>query len=189
MRKSKAYSAHYLIVPGVGGSGPDHWQSQWQTALVGRRVEQDDWHAPDLDRWTARLSQVLSESLYPPIVVAHSFGCLVAVEVARQTPERIAALFLAAPADPARFGIEQRLPRTPVGVPSRLIASENDPWLSLENARVWAGRWGSDFINAGQVGHINPASGHGDWPDGLRALARLARPVYARGGTLPSPLA
>jgi predicted alpha/beta hydrolase family esterase len=37
-----------LILPGLGNSGPDHWQSHWERGDAAcRRVEQDDWDAPD----------------------------------------------------------------------------------------------------------------------------------------------
>jgi predicted alpha/beta hydrolase family esterase len=36
--------ADLLIVPGLGGSGPDHWQTRWEQKLsTARRVEQSDW--------------------------------------------------------------------------------------------------------------------------------------------------
>jgi uncharacterized protein len=33
-----------LVIPGLGGSGPEHWQTRWEGRLsTARRVEQDDW--------------------------------------------------------------------------------------------------------------------------------------------------
>ena len=44
----KTSEADILIVPGWLNSGPDHWQSRWERNLkTARRIEQDDWHAPD----------------------------------------------------------------------------------------------------------------------------------------------
>ena len=41
-----------LIVPGLTGSGPDHWQTRWQERLkTARRVEQDDWDRPQRAAW------------------------------------------------------------------------------------------------------------------------------------------
>jgi predicted alpha/beta hydrolase family esterase len=54
-----------------------------------------------------------------------------------------------------------------------VIASANDPWVSLERAQYFAENWGSTFINIGDAGHINAASGHGEWPEGLRLLQQL----------------
>ena len=57
------------------------------------------------------------------------------------------------------------------------LASENDPYLPLPLARSLAGAWGSEFMNAGHAGHINVASGHGDWPEGEQLLGRLLMPL------------
>lgn len=36
-----------LIVPGIGDSGPGHWQTIWEAQHPHwRRVEQRDWHHP-----------------------------------------------------------------------------------------------------------------------------------------------
>src|SRR5260370_38119350 len=48
--------ADILFVPGLGNSGPDHWQTRWEQKLsTGRRVEQDNWERPSLEQWTRRI--------------------------------------------------------------------------------------------------------------------------------------
>ena len=42
-------------------------------------------------------------------------------------------------------------------------------------AREFAADWGSDFLPAGNAGHINAASGHGPWPEGLLMFAELMK--------------
>ncbi|RVB59940.1 alpha/beta hydrolase, partial [Mesorhizobium sp. M7A.F.Ca.CA.002.04.1.1] len=43
----KVRDADILIVPGYTNSGPDHWQSRWQSKLsTARRVEQAEWSKP-----------------------------------------------------------------------------------------------------------------------------------------------
>ncbi|HKU44709.1 MAG TPA: alpha/beta hydrolase, partial [Polyangiales bacterium] len=32
-----------LIIPGLGGSGPQHWQTRWEQLHGYRRVEQREW--------------------------------------------------------------------------------------------------------------------------------------------------
>ena len=54
---------------------------------------------------------------------------------------------------------------------SVLIASQTDPWASIESSRALAGDWGSEFVDAGESGRIDDQSGHGPWPDGLLKLA------------------
>ena len=36
--------------------------------------------------------------------------------------------------------------------------------------------WGSELIDLGEVGHLNPASGYGDWPQADEFIARLSAP-------------
>jgi hypothetical protein len=159
-----------LIVPGLGNSGPLHWQS-WLQSLHrdAVRVEQDDWNVPDLEAWAARLGRTLERAGDGPwLVAAHSFGCLAAARyLALQgaaANQRLAAVLLVAPADPDAFGVSDRLPQTRLAVPSTVIASQTDPWMSLQAARRWAQHWGSAWINLGDAGHINAASGHGPLP-------------------------
>jgi uncharacterized protein len=41
--------APVIIVPGLGGSEDDHWQTHLERSLPGAiRVHQDDWNGPDL---------------------------------------------------------------------------------------------------------------------------------------------
>lgn len=34
--------------------------------------------------------------------------------------------------------------------------------------------WGSELVDLGAVGHLNPASGYGEWPQALHLIARLS---------------
>ena len=159
-----------LIVAGLHGSEPEHWQSWWQMQDPNAvRVQQDDWHHPQLETWTQRLQETIAASQADKVwLVAHSFGCLISVKAALDNPQRIAGLFLVAPADPQRFGINTVELDEILPVPSFFVASNSDPYLSLHQAKLWAGIWGSQLINLGDVGHINVASGFGAWPKGLK---------------------
>lgn len=163
-----------LIVPGLNGSGPAHWQTWFQTLLPdARRVEQDDPDTPDLQRWVARVNEHIEAATGRVVLVAHSFGCLASVAAAARTPDRIAAALLVAPADPRKFGVGHLLPSTHLGFPSLVVASSTDPWVSLATARHWAGRWASRFIDAGDKGHINVDAGFGPWPEGFELYMAL----------------
>src|SRR5690242_8824011 len=88
-----------LIVPGLHGSGCAHWQSWWQAVVPdAQRVEQEDWSAPDLGAWTDRLLQAVARQPKPVWLVAHSFGCLTAVNAISQRSRNIAGAFLVAAA-------------------------------------------------------------------------------------------
>jgi uncharacterized protein len=186
MLRRNAERIRLLIVPGLHGSGPDHWQSWLQARSPGAlRVEQRDWSVADIGRWSARIGAALASDRQAQwIAVAHSFGCLALAHHALHDPAApVRAALLVAPADPRRFGCEDALPIGPLPFSSRLIGSRNDPWLQFEQARHWALRWHSDFIDLGAAGHINPASGYGRWP----AIARLVERERQRLAALARP--
>jgi hypothetical protein len=163
-----------LIVPGLSGSGPDHWQTWFERQLPNCiRVIQSDWEDPDLPRWSARLRRELNRAPGHVYIVAHSFGCLAAAQTAFDYRELVGGMMLVAPADPQRFGLEAVVPERPLGVPTVVVASTNDPWMSLKRAVEWADMWGAELINLGPAGHINVASGFGSWPRGLGILKAL----------------
>lgn len=175
-----------LIVPGLHGSGNTHWQSWLERRLpYSRRVEQPDWTSTDLDRWSAVLRQEVRLGLGKSLIIAHSFGCLAAIDVLRSGCPRIGAALLVAPADPTHFGIPDARLAARLSVPTILVASHNDPWMSFERATSWSQQLGCWLFDAGHAGHINVASGHGPWPDGLDLVAALARPGNPHFGALP----
>lgn len=163
-----------LIVPGLYGSGVDHWQSWFEKKIPDCvRVVQSDWSAPDLPRWSARLRRELNRVPGRVWIVAHSFGCLASVDVATDSSERIAGMMLVAPADPGRFGLQNVISSNVLGSHSIVVASTNDRWMSIDRAAAWSDAWGSQLINLGAVGHINVSSGHGPWPRGLDIYSSL----------------
>jgi predicted alpha/beta hydrolase family esterase len=168
-----------LLMPGLHGSGAQHWQSRWQHLYPAfERVVQDDWSDPQLVLWSRQLDLLRARDARPTLIVAHSFGCLATVHSIARAAGNVAALLLVAPADPDKFGVAAWLPQAALDCPSLMIASSDDPWISAPCAAQWAARWGSTFIDAGALGHINAESSLEDWPDGLarlQALAELAR--------------
>jgi len=188
-------SPRVLIVPGLGGSGPDHWQTVWQARLPGcARVAQRDWDRPDRELWLQGLRAAIEAADGSVVLVAHSLGCaLVAHAVARWrtlVARAVRGALLVAPADvdaPDRTPPETRrfapMPTARLPFPATVIASVDDPYVAIARAREFARAWDAAFIDAGAIGHINAASGLGDWPAGRRALDSL----FARHGTLGHP--
>lgn len=186
-----------VIVPGLHGSGPEHWQSWLEAEEPGaRRVSGIDWESPNLARWAAEVRREIDHAPGAVWLLAHSFGCLASVVAAADRPEKVAGALLVAPADPERFspfGLRDNnrpghsdslapwLPRTLLGLPSIVVASSNDPWVKLTVAAYWADQWGSRLLNVGFAGHINVDSGFGPWP---RVLA-LLRAMQAAHEHLP----
>ena len=168
-----------MLLPGLGNSGPDHWQSLWEAQdRRFTRVRQDDWDTPDLEAWTARVDDAIAAAP-GALVVAHSFGCLATMRRLSARSVDVAGALLVAPADPARLGLEP-FPLCQIPMPVIFVASENDPWLAFGKARYMARVLGARFVNAGEAGHINADSGHGAWPQGVRLLDRLLAAARAR---------
>ncbi|HQR02306.1 MAG TPA: alpha/beta hydrolase, partial [Ferruginibacter sp.] len=69
---------NYLIIPGLGTSGPQHWQTWFEsTGNNFTRVEQKEWDAPVCEDWIARIDKAISA--YDPatvVLIGHSLGCL-----------------------------------------------------------------------------------------------------------------
>jgi predicted alpha/beta hydrolase family esterase len=187
----RTYDVEILMVPGWTGSGPDHWQTRWQTRLkTSRRVEQDDWDVVDGAKWSARLLEAIAFAVKPVVLVAHSCGVpLVAHAAPRIADKKVVGAFLVAPSsedttaklpgmDPA-FAV---FPRDPLPFPSLLVASRNDRHCSYDEAGDLALAWGSTLIDAGEVEHLNTASGHGPWPEGAMRFGLFLKQL----GTAPA---
>src|SRR2546423_7050305 len=160
-----------LIIPGLHGSGPAHWQTwlqaHWPDAL---RVQQHDWAEPDLARWSRRIAETIAAQPDTPwVAVAHSFGCLaLAHHLAQRTQRGIAAALFVAPAEPERFGIADRLPQHDLGVPAEMLTSDTDPWMTAGSAARWARRWNARCTSLGDAGHVHVDSGHRPLPLALQ---------------------
>lgn len=165
-----------LVVPGLHGSGPGHWQTRWEHLFPWfERVEQETWDVPDLHVWSTRVGEALRQSSRPTLIIAHSFGCLATIHRASIEASHLAGTLLVAPADPGRFGVEELLRHRRMPCPSVVVGSLDDPWMEARRAARWADEWGCGLISAGAVGHINADSGLGDWEFGLRLLPLLAK--------------
>ncbi|MQT12537.1 RBBP9/YdeN family alpha/beta hydrolase [Segnochrobactrum spirostomi] len=171
-----------LILPGLNGSSHGHWQRHFVETRAGARiVEQRDWDRPERTEWVATLSAAILQEGRPVVLVAHSLAvALVAHLAATPIARHVAGALLVAPADvetPARTPEAVRnfapLPRGRLPFRSTLIASRDDPYMDQARARTLAEDWGSLFVDLGNAGHINAASGHGPWPEGLAHLDAL----------------
>lgn len=197
----KTSDIEILMVPGWSSSGPEHWQTRWERNLkTARRVEQSDWFHPRRDQWVGRLIGTIAkaQSDLPVVVIAHSLGVATLVHAARELPaSALAGAFMVAPADvdnardwPVTEGYTfdashhgfAPLPRAPLPFPTALVASRNDPYCSFERAGALAKAWGATLIDAGEAGHINVASGHGPWPEGLMRFGWFLKQIGERQG-------
>jgi len=174
------FKSTILTVPGIGGSGPAHWQTLWEKEYGFIRVEQDEWDTPDCDEWVDTINSDIKK--FDPanlILVAHSAACVAFMHWAEKYQVTIKGVLLVAPADPdadtfpagARGFAPMPLIRLPF--PSIVVTSSNDHFVTQERAKQFADGWGSGFINIGEAGHINVASGFGEWEQGLTILKQL----------------
>lgn len=173
-----------LTVPGLGGSGPSHWQTLWESARPDTvRVELGMWKTPHRNAWVTKLDQAIRQAQAPVILAAHSLGCLAVAWWAELTRQPygwpVAGALLVAPADADRPQAQDELKAfgpTPTGAlpfPSIVVASSDDPWIAIDRAHSLAAGWGSHFIDAGPQGHLNAASGIGWWSEGQELLERV----------------
>src|SRR5262249_6082390 len=132
---SDARGPAVVIVPGLGGSGPEHWQSAWAARLPrATRVVQRDWDRPDRELWLQALRQAIEAAGAPVVLVAHSLGCALVAHAAARWPALITrpvrGALLVAPADvdsPAHTPPETRgfapMPRARLPFASTVVAS------------------------------------------------------------------
>ena len=169
-----------LIVPGLHGSGPAHWQS-WLQGLHrdARRVEQLDWSRPELPSWSAGSGETLAGAPGARGVAAATSVCCLALahHLATHPDSPIAAALLVAPAAPSRLGVEALTPVVRLGRPGLLVGSDTDPWMSAQEARRRARDWGLAYRHLGDAGHINAEAGFGPFPPARQWVAALMRQV------------
>ena len=171
----------YLLLPGWQDSDPSHWQSRWEQAGGFERLQQDDWWWPRRGDWMMRLEEALLADPRPAVLVAHSLGChLVAAWAAHSLHRyRVAAALLVAPPDLLQSDIPPQLhhwlPTAAQSLPfaSTAVLSADDPFCKLARGLQMAQAWGSEAVTLAAAGHINGASGLGDWPAGRTLLRDL----------------
>ncbi|BCK86323.1 hypothetical protein MIZ01_0077 [Sideroxyarcus emersonii] len=173
-------SAPVLILPGIGNSGPLHWQSLWERAHPDFvRVQQRDWDKPVCEEWVATLEAAVRQAGPRTILAAHSLGCLTVAHWASGPHSPIAAALLVAVPDPNGPNCPpdvtgySHTPAQPFTFSSTVVISADDPYGSPEHAERLARAWGSRVVHIGARGHINAESGLGEWGEGYDLLQQL----------------
>lgn len=186
--------ATVLIVPGLRDEVPDHWQTHLARRLPGARSVRP-LGRENLD-CAARVQALEREAAAiegPIVLVAHSAGALTVAHWAQRTERAVRGALLAVPPDfeagmpdgyPATLALRLAgwlpVPRTPLPFPSIVAASRNDPLASFEYVVELARLWRSRLVELGNVGHLNPAAGFGEWPGADPFIAELDAPASAR---------
>jgi uncharacterized protein len=181
-------AATVVLVPGLRGHVEDHWQTRLAAAMPeARMVTPLGRTDAGLRARVTLLDQVVEQVAGPVILVAHSAGVLVTVHWAAQySPTRVVGALLATPPvlaaelPPEYPSIDELrahgwlpIPREPLPFPSIVAASSDDPLGNPVRLRSLAASWGSRVHDLGAVGHLNPASGFGDWPEAVELIDQL----------------
>jgi predicted alpha/beta hydrolase family esterase len=176
-----------LLVPGLRDHVPAHWQTLLEAKLPNARC------VPRMQRdkfscaaWVAEIDRSLAQIEGPVILVAHSAGVMITVHWAQRHSRTIKGALLAAPADfetplPEGYPTQDLLrqngwlptPRARLPFPSIVAASTNDPLGRFDRVAELARAWGSVLVDVGAVGHLNPASGFGEWPQAELLIGEL----------------
>ena len=176
----KTSDVDILIVPDLGDAPPDHWQARWVRNLkTARCIEQAEWSDPKGADWADRIFEEARGQTRPTVLVAHGLGVLAVAHAAeRLGATAVVGAFLVAPRD---LGARPELsgfwpvPAEVLPWPAAVVASTDDPLCELDKARDLATQWGAAFTEAGPVGHLDVASGHGPWPEGLLRFGQFLR--------------
>lgn len=189
-----------LIVPGLR----DHVALHWQTLLDAKlraagtpvanvaAMGRDDLECAARVAAIERAAAAIKGAI---VIVAHSAGCVMLAHWAmrsQHTVRRVRGALLAAPPDfeqpmpegyptleQLRAGDWLPVPRSALPFASIVGASRNDPLARFERVAELAARWGSRLVDLGEVGHLNPASGYGEWPRAEQFIAELSGPAEA----------
>lgn len=180
-----------MIVPGIWNSDPDHWQSRWQDDRAEHdsrvlRIAPTSWSEPDPTDWCAAVTRAVTASDEPPVLIAHSLGVLAVAAWLRDAGHPpIAGAFLVAPPDPLAPGFPAAAVgftdptaathQTVPGVPLHLVVSDDDPYCSADRAVAFAAALGARAVRVGALGHVNVASGVGEWAAGRALLDEFER--------------
>ncbi len=171
-----------VLVPGGGGSGPEHWHHAW--AADDDRcewVDQRNWDGGSRDDWVGALDRQIRTSTRPAVLVAHSLGTIVVAHWAATHTGPVVAALLVAPADIEDAWVTAGsvyepfvpIPMTPLTFPSVVVASTDDPFLALDRGEQLAQAWGSEIEVVGPHLHLGSDARLGAWSAGRAILDRL----------------
>ena len=193
---------HTLILHGLGGSGPEHWQN-WlagELAHHGGSVDLPQFSSPDTPRLAVWVQELRNHLAAMPVagsvervVVAHSLAGLLWLHHAAGEFDpglRVDRVLLVAPPAPDFDGeplisefLHPVLDPTVVrraAVSTRLVVGEGDPYCGLAQAKGMAEalRVELDVIVGG--GHLNVDAGYGEWGAVLKWVRSGRVPVTPR---------
>lgn len=182
-----------LIIPGLREHVAQHWQTLLEASTPGARsVAPLAVDGLSCAARVAAIERALAAIDGAVVLVAHSAGVLMVAHWAARHRRPILGALLVTPPDLAAAWPDNYpqpetlhahgwtpLPRQRLPFPSIVAASSNDHLASLDAVRSLAADWGSELVELGAVGHMNPAAGFGPWPQATALIAQLQECAFA----------
>ena len=179
-RKNRWIETGFLIVHGLGGSGPDHWQ----TWLAGRLADRGhsvaypnlpDPESPSLESWCRTLAGELNALTAPPVVVCHSLGAITWLHLAAREGRTLAARTLLVAPPSAGAGVAEIAEFVPppldrgavartAGTTRMVCAPAGDPYCPEGARDLYGSPLGIPVDEIPGGAHLNPDAGYGAWP-------------------------
>ena len=162
-----------LILHGWGGSDFPHWQSHLASKIAKNYGTVsfpllDNCHFPSKNRWIKQVKKILEE-FKPTIVVCHSLANTLWFWLAQEELREIKQLVMVSP--PSLHTTEKiistffpcEMPTTLYAKQIDIFVSNNDPWVTIEEAQKIASHYNASFSVIENGGHINADSGYGEF--------------------------
>lgn len=189
MNASSLQDMHVVLIPGMRDRLKDHWQeilaeSLQHVTLVPPAGKKDF----SLTARITAIDQAVATAQLPVLLVAHSVGCVMLAHWAQSSGllGKVKGALLVTPPDlekvlPTGYPSAQEFAEhlwTPVphqNFPFKSIvaSSSNDPLCAPDKAAAMGEAWGSRLAHLGAVGHLNPLSGFGYWPNAEQLMVDL----------------
>lgn len=162
-----------LILHGWGGSDAPHWQAEL-AGMIAKNYGTvsfpllDNCHFPSKNRWVKQLKEIVND-FKPDTVVCHSLANTLWFWLCQEEIAPIQKLFLVSPpslhtdVETIKTFFPCKLPKTLYAKQIEIIVSDNDPYITLEEAKKIATHYDVPLTIIHNGGHINTDSGFGKW--------------------------
>ena len=176
-----------LLVPGLRDESPAHWQSLLAARLPNARaLPARGKENIDLDARIDEIESAVSTAKMPVVIVAHSAGSIATIHWLLRTRLKPLGVLLATPPTfasalppeyPSLAEFKKAgwlpLPQARLTAPCIVAASRDDPLGPFGSVGALAHSWGAELVDLGEVGHLNPASGYGEWDQAVPLIRSL----------------
>jgi len=179
-----------LILHGWGGSDFPHWQSHLALEIAKDYGTVsfpllDNCHFPSKNRWIKQLKMLLNE-FKPDTIICHSLANTLWFWLCEDKEFMqnisIERLFMVSPpslntqVDTIKTFFPCPLPQYLYAQEMHIIVSDNDPYITVEEAQKIAKHYDTKFTMIKDAGHINANSGFGKWAL-IEALVSTKYPI------------